>query len=41
MTRLFGWPPNSVRLVMLALLVMVICFVTIRGRALILRPLGA
>lgn len=36
-TRLFGWPPNSVRLVMLSLLVMVICFVTIRGRALILQ----
>lgn len=36
-TRLFGWPPNSVRLVMLSLLVMVIVFVTIRGRALILK----
>lgn len=36
-TRLFGWPPNSVRLVMLSLLVMVIASITIRGRALILR----
>jgi adenylate cyclase len=35
--RLFGWPPNSVRLVMLSLLVMVICTITIRGRALILK----
>ncbi|WP_119417914.1 adenylate/guanylate cyclase domain-containing protein [Desertibaculum subflavum] len=38
--RLFGWPPNSVRLVMLSLLVTAICFVTIRGRALILRAAG-
>lgn len=36
-TRLFGWPPNSVRLVMLSLLVVVICAVTIRGRALIVQ----